>query len=161
MDRRRFLALAAGALGMAGCTDPAAPQPDVVAPTAPGPTDRDAALREAAVATELALITGYREVIDALADPPPQLRLFLADHLEHLARMSPEQALPMTASPVADRPSVRRLQRLEVRARKQHVDGCDAAGDPGLARDLCLMAGSEAQHATLLPALRRQLATDA
>ncbi len=159
MERRSFLALGAGVLSLAACTGQGEPLPDVVAPTAPDPVDPDAALRAAAAATELALIAAYSDVIEALADPPRRLRRFLSDHVAHLERMTPGASVPARPA-TAKPPTLRQLQRQEVQARKLHVAGCDAAVDPGLARELCLIAASEAQHATLLPDVRRRLAAD-
>ncbi len=49
------------------------------------------------------------------------------------------------------------LFEAERTARRQRVSACDGAVDPGLARDLCLIAASEAQHAAAL----RDLAEEA
>ena len=45
------------------------------------------------------------------------------------------------------------LAEAETVAQAQRATACDGAQDPGLARDLCLIAASEAQHAAALEAL--------
>jgi hypothetical protein len=45
------------------------------------------------------------------------------------------------------------LAAAEAAAQAQRAEACDAAQDPGLARELCLIAASEAQHATALHGL--------
>jgi hypothetical protein len=45
------------------------------------------------------------------------------------------------------------LAEAEARARRERTSACDAATDPALARDLCLIAASEAQHADVLATL--------
>jgi hypothetical protein len=42
------------------------------------------------------------------------------------------------------------LAAAESAAQAQRATACDGASDPGLARDLCLIAASEAQHAAVL-----------
>jgi hypothetical protein len=49
--------------------------------------------------------------------------------------------------------SLAMLAASESLARAQRAAACDRAVDPGLARDLCLVAASEAQHAALLDGL--------
>jgi len=48
------------------------------------------------------------------------------------------------------------LFEAERTARRQRVSACDGAVDPGLARDLCLIAASEAQHAAALRGLAEE-----
>lgn len=59
-----------------------------------------------------------------------------------------------TASPSATRPSaaetVAALADAEAAARRERIASCDAALDPALARNLVLIAASEAQHAAVL-----------
>jgi hypothetical protein len=45
------------------------------------------------------------------------------------------------------------LAEAETVAQAQRATACDGAQDPGLARDLCLIAASEAQHAAAIEAL--------
>jgi hypothetical protein len=45
------------------------------------------------------------------------------------------------------------LADAESAAQAQRATACDGAQDPGLARDLCLIAASEAQHAEALDVL--------
>jgi hypothetical protein len=47
------------------------------------------------------------------------------------------------------------LAAAETAARSERIAACDAALDPALARDLCLIGASEAQHATYLERARR------
>ncbi len=50
-------------------------------------------------------------------------------------------------------PSLTALARQERAASRQRTDACDEATGSALARDLCLIAASEAQHAVLLAGL--------
>jgi hypothetical protein len=53
--------------------------------------------------------------------------------------------------------TLRRLAEAERKAQRARVRDCDAASSPTLARDLCLVAASEAQHEAVL----RDLTTEA
>jgi hypothetical protein len=195
VDRRRFLVLAAGMVGMgatstslAGCTagtrDPA-PDPPGPAPVPRSPVaDPDADLRAAVAVTEMALIGQYRRTIEAFPERAAELGALMVQHEEHLSRVAPEAVAPSQApspqpaespqtaagpepdpSPVGSlapspasepAPTLARLAAAETAARAEHINSCDAAADPALARDLCLMAASEAQHAVVLADLRRR-----
>ena len=48
------------------------------------------------------------------------------------------------------------LAAAEAAAQRQRAAACDGAADPALARDLCLIAASEAQHAAALERLAAQ-----
>lgn len=67
---------------------------------------------------------------------------------------SPATTLP-TASPSPERVLVE-LSATESAARDQRIAACDAAVDPALARVLCLIGASEAQHAAALNRARRE-----
>lgn len=161
MERRTFLAMGAGALGLVGCTSgPGSPQGEAATPASQGSPDSDADLRSTAAQTEVSLILAYRAAMAAAPDHAVELRTFLAHHGEHLARMAPGRLVPDASDADHRRPpAVGDLARMEDRARKQHVTACDAARDPALARELCLMGASEAQHAWLLGELDRQPGT--
>ncbi|MCU0263911.1 MAG: hypothetical protein MUF09_09615 [Candidatus Nanopelagicales bacterium] len=172
MERRTFLALGAAAVGLTGCTsDPADPD-RTSAPTAPDvQRDLDAALREGVAASEVALIAAHRAAIAAHPELAAALAPLVAHHEAHLARVapgSPSGAGTPVASTSPDRsgspesspssvPSVAEtlaaLAAAESQAQAQRSTACDGAVDPGLARDLCLVAASEAQHAALLEGL--------
>lgn len=179
MDRRSFLVLGATALGLAGCTSDAdEPAPAPSWPSAPGPipaSDPDADLRARVAASELALIAAYRSAIAEFPRRADELQRFLDQHADHLARVAPDTALPAELSRPAE-PSasasasagsqdpgptitLNDLADAESAAQAQHVLACDAAQDPALARDLCLMAASEAQHAAVIESFGRRKAT--
>ncbi len=73
---------------------------------------------------------------------------------------SPEDAAPSGSPDASAAPSgspeerassvVSELAAAESAAHDQRATACDGAKDPGLARDLCLIAASEAQHAAAL-----------
>lgn len=174
MDRRSFLVMA-GALGLAGCTrQPSEPTPPGVQTTATGPTElpggaeADARIRADGAAAELALIALYRSAVLAMPARAERLRPLLEQHLEHLIRISPQspvpEPVPSMASPVtpseaaADRArgsvGLRDLGAAEADAQQQHAAACEAAEDPSLVRDLCLLSASEAQHVVALRQLR-------
>ena len=170
MERRTFLALAAAAVGLAGCTGQSPqPGPPSTPPTPITPDAPDAALRDEVAAGEVALIAAYRKAITADPQLAADLERFLAHHEQHLARVSPgyapdtssasapssgtpaspeASAAPPSASEVLDK-----LAAAESAARAQRATACDGAQDPALARDLCLIAASEAQHAAALAGL--------
>jgi hypothetical protein len=79
----------------------------------------------------------------------------MALHEEHLGRVAPEVVAAPTPA-VGLPPTLARLAAAETAARAEHIRSCDAAAAPALARDLCLMAASEAQHAVVLSDLRRR-----
>lgn len=158
MERRTFLAMGAGTLGLVGCTNGSgASHGEADTPASPESPDSDAGLRQTAAATEVSLIMAYHAAIAAAPDHAVELRAFRAHHGEHLARMAPDRAVPEASEAAGmNPPAVADLAGMEARARKQHVTGCDAARDAALARELCLMGASEAQHAWLLRELDRQ-----
>jgi hypothetical protein len=64
---------------------------------------------------------------------------------------SPSGAAEGTSEPSAS--VLAALVDAETGAQAQRAAACDGAQDPGLVRELCLIAASEAQHATALEAL--------
>lgn len=181
MERRTFLVLGAAAVGLAGCTsDPSVPAPPS-APAVPSvPSDPDARLREEVAASEVGLIAAYRSAIRAAPELTANLAPFVAQHEAHLDRVAPgyaEGGDSGSGSPPTDSPSpsgappgsppgaddatpVERassvlvgLAEAEAAAQAQRATACDGAQDPALARELCLIAASEAQHATALEVL--------
>jgi hypothetical protein len=169
VDRRTFLLLGAGAVGLAGCTSgPVEPGPRPPASTAPTPSDPDVRLRDEVAASEAALIAAYRSAIAASPTLVTALTPFLLQHEEHVARVAPEIEAAPSGSPDArpeaspagspvpdDRDTLAHLADLEAQAHEQRASACDGAQEPGLARDLCLIAASEAQHAAALTRLAR------
>ena len=176
MDRRSFLVLSATAIGLAGCTsDSSAPTPRPSAPEPIPAGDPDAGLRTRVAASELALIGLYRSAIVQIPKRAGELQRFLDHHEAHLARVAPDTAVPAEASAEPSAPTsasaapgpgdasptvtLKALARAESAAQAQHVVACDAAQDAALARDLCLMAASEAQHAAVIESFREKGAT--
>jgi hypothetical protein len=183
VERRTFLVLGAAAVGLAGCTsDPSEPVPPSAPAVSSAPRDPDARLREEVATSEVALIAAYRSAIRAAPELASDLAPFVAQHEAHLARVAPGYAeggeeASASVSPPPDSPSpsgaptgsppgsddatpVERapsvlivLAQAEAAAQAQRAAACDAAQDPGLARELCLVAASEAQHATALEVL--------
>lgn len=160
MERRTFLLIGSGSLVLTSCTSTSS-APETGAASVPGPADSadptaavatsDEELRQRSGAAEVGLIVAYRAAIEAGEQPPGRLAKFLAHHVEHLARVAPELVLPdPTASFSGSAPTTQELARLEARARRLHEASCDMAQGPALARDLCLMAASEAQHVSRL-----------
>ncbi len=171
MDRRRFLGFGAAALVLAGCTD--APD-DPIRPTASAQDqDPDATVRAEVAASEAALIGAYRDLIAAAPERASTLDPLLAQHEQHLARVAPQipasgadtdEGASATVSPepaasdgpgnpAPDEVGLAELAGLQARAVAQRTRACDAASDPQLARDLCFIAASEAQHAEFLAGL--------
>lgn len=169
VDRRTFLLIAAAAVGATGCTDRSAdPRPSASAP--PTPTDPDEALRRRVAESEAALIATYRAALADFPELAPTLEPILRQHSEHLERVAPgwtpppppaESPVPTTSgSPAGESPAARPAARpgavlsdlaaAESAARDQRIAACDAAVDPALARELCLIGASEAQHAAVL-----------
>ena len=67
--------------------------------------------------------------------------------------MSPSgsaSASPPEASAPSAADTLSALAAAETAAQAQRATACDAAQGPALARDLCLIAASEAQHASAL-----------
>lgn len=187
VERRRFLALGATAVALAGCTGQSSqpgPPSAPAAPTTPG--DPDASLREEVAASEGALIVAYRSAIATFPALAADLEPLLAHHEEHLARVAPGfvagTASPGTSQAPSSLPSsgssptgssssgssptgstssgssspravLVELATAESAANAQRATSCDGAQDPALARDLCLIAASEGQHASVLEGL--------
>lgn len=175
MDRRRFLMLCAGAIGLAGgaaglagCTSEPTPGPTDPPTDSPTPeqVDPDADVRAAAAKSEVALLAAYAR---ALADHPEmdeQLRPLMAHHEAHLDRLAPgatpaqvetRPSSPAAGSPSAAPPSpgstLSRLANAEGKAARSRGKGSQRATATDLARDLCLIAASEAQHRAILTRL--------
>jgi hypothetical protein len=177
VERRTFLVLSAAAVGLAGCTsDSSEPgPPSAPAPTRP-PSDPDARVRDEVAASEIALVAAYRSAIATSPELAADLEPFVAQHEAHVARVAPGFATSSTpsgsasmrgsasasanpsgsasASPSASARSVAdtlsALAAAESAAQVQRATACDAAQGPALARELCLIAASEAQHAAAL-----------
>jgi hypothetical protein len=175
MDRRAFLVLGASVLGVAACTGDGEPDagpdgsPVEPAPSQPPADDPDGPLRDRVAAAEAALIAQYRTVISERPRLADTLAPFLAHHEEHLARVAPgwgpgpvETPVPSASASAgpsgsaAPAPSgsaaeaLDRLARAERDAGRDRIAACDAAASGVLARDLCLISASEAQHAAVL-----------
>lgn len=161
VDRRTFLLLTAAAVGTSGCTD-RSPDPGPNPSTPRRPDDPDEALRVRVAESEAALITAYRAAVVGAPALAATLEPILRQHAAHLARVAPgwtPPSRPATASPEpsADPADVlSRLAATESTARDQRIAACDAAVDPALARELCLIGASEAQHAAVLAAAARE-----
>lgn len=179
VERRTFLVLGASLLGVSACTaDEVEVDPS---PTVPRPPvrDPDGPLRERVAAAERALIARYRTAITDSPGLAGTLAPFLAHHEAHLARvapgtggpepsasgaapsgsMSPSAPAPPSASaseptdsPPARDVLLRDLAEAEQDAFRDRLSACDGAASGVLARDLCLIAASEAQHAAVLDA---------
>jgi hypothetical protein len=167
VERRTFLVLGAMAVGLTGCTRGSVePDPTISQPPSPAPTDPDSRLRDEVAASEVALITAYRAAIESTPELAADLEPFLAHHEQHLARVAPgfpEGPTPGSSSTPSSEPSdtsigrtLAELAAAEVAAQTQRADACNGAADPALARDLCLIAASEAQHAAALERLAAQ-----
>ncbi len=168
MERRTFLVLGAAALGLAGCTSDRTDPPPPSAPAASSaPTDPDARLRDEVAASEVALISAYRAALQSSPELAADLAAFVAHHEAHLERVSPGylrsgdgtgspsgSGSPSGAAEGTSEPSaasvLAALLDAETAAQAQRAAACDAAKDPVLVRELCLIAASEAQHATAL-----------
>jgi hypothetical protein len=166
VERRTFLALGAAAVGLTGCTSGPADPDRTSAPTAPDvQRDPDAALREEVAASEVALIAAHRAAIAAHPELAAALAPLITHHEAHLARVAPGSAAASEGPQGTPAPTVEAqaslaaaqtlaaLAAAESQAQAQRASACDGAVDPGLARDLCLVAASEAQHAALLEGL--------
>lgn len=166
VERRTFLALGVTALGLAGCTgDRPSDAEGGSQPPRPPAQDPDAVLRERVAASEAALIAVYRAALAAHPDLAPELEPFVAHHEAHLARVAADRVnldAASDASPTAsdgDRDpdsvaaTLERLAEAEAAALRDRVAACDAAANSVLARDLCLVAASEAQHQAELAAM--------
>lgn len=182
MERRKFLVLGAAAVGLAGCTSGSSePTPPSQPPSPTAPEDPDGRLRDAVAASEVALIAAYRAAIEAESGLAVDLEPFLAHHEQHLARVAPDFEAesgspsasasaspseseaptgPEDSTPNENTPSagsaLAALAEVESAAQAQRASACNGAQDPGLARDLCLIAASEAQHADALAGLAAQ-----
>lgn len=165
MRRRTFLTAGLVVVATAGCTG----DPDVPPPSAPATeeSDADARARSEVAQSESLLIELYHDYIAERPELATLLGPFLAHHEAHLARVAPGSATPTAsgsaaASPSASEPSeeplsaatiVAVLADAETAAHRQRVRACDAALGADLARALCVVAASEAQHASVLTAL--------
>ena len=168
MERRTFLVLGAMAVGLTGCTlGTVEPDPTSSPPRSPAPTDPDSRLRDEVAASEVALIAAYRAAIESTPELAADLEPFLAHHEQHLARVAPGfpvgPASPSASTSGSSEPSdtsvgktLADLAAAEAAAQTQRAAACDGAADPALARDLCLIAASEAQHAAALERLAAQ-----
>lgn len=162
-----FLVLSAAAVGLAGCTSESSEAGPPSAPASAAPRDPDARIREEVAASEVALIAAYRSAIGAHPELAADLGPFLVQHEAHLARVAPgfvsDVATPVGSASASASPSsssesseagassvLAELAAAESAAQAQRATACDAAQYPGLARDLCLIAASEAQHAAAL-----------
>ena len=174
MDRRTFLVLAAAAAGTAGCTG----TEDRPGPTGstPAPPDPDDAIRVRVAESEAALIATYRAALDSAPALARTLVPLLRQHEEHLGLVAPPGWTPPVTSATgpsgssgssgssggpapAASPALSpapadallvELAAAETAARDQRITACDGATDPDLARLLCLVGASEAQHAAVL-----------
>ena len=182
MDRRTFLAIGAVALATAGCTaeDPDGLEP---APSAPTTQDPDAAIRRRVAGAEAALIDSYRRALQADPALAGVVGPLIRQHEQHLALVAAGgTAAPTPSASGAAAPSdttttsteaptasttptppdpARLLADLaaeESAARDHRIAACDGATDPGLARLLCLIGASEAQHARVLERAAEQVA---
>ncbi len=179
-------ASAAGLAGLAGCTPDPQPGPrPTAAPTTGSPSDPDGQLRARVAAGELGLIAAYRAALESNPVLAGELEPLLADHVAHLERVAPgtsaapdPNASPSAADPSASAPTtgapagtataapptrsrrktLRGLTDAESQALAERTTACDSAQSPALARDLCLIAASEAQHAQALADLKAGLA---
>lgn len=184
MDRRTFLALCVVAVGTAGCTGPSddadpGPKPPPDDPDAAVRTDV-AVSERALIALYATTLAAHPQLADALAP----LRAHHEAHLARVGAdpvgtpsgtASAPGSAPTgvsTASPgssgsdsasASARPaptptveeSLAALAGAEDLARAQRITSCDAAASRSLARDLTLVAASEAQHAAVLEGLAR------
>ncbi|MGB7979585.1 MAG: hypothetical protein WCF36_02200 [Candidatus Nanopelagicales bacterium] len=157
MDRRTFLGVSAAVLALTGCTgDPTGPVPP---PMPPGAQDPDETVRAEVAAAEIGLIGSYRDLIAREPARAAELGPLLAHHEEHLALVAPGVQAPApgvqapTASSAGAGTSLADLVRAETAAVGQRTTACDGALDAGLARDLCRIAASEAQHVDVLAAV--------
>lgn len=185
MERRTFLVLGAAAVGLAGCTsDPTDPGPPSAPAVSSAPRDPDARLRDEVAASEVALISAYRAALRNAPELAADLAPFVAQHQAHLDRVAPGYPASGDAdggsgsgagsgsgsSSASGSPSdaaegtseasassvLAALADAESAAQAQRAAACDGAQDPALARDLCLIAASEAQHASALATLADQ-----
>ncbi len=163
MDRRTFLGVSAAVLALTGCTGDSTDP--IRAGVAPGSQDPDEAVRAQVAASEIGLIGAYQALIAREPQRAAELGPLLAHHEEHLALVAPGMSAPAVSSEVptdgspapSDSPtpadtSLAGLVRAETAAVGQRTQACEAALDAGLARNLCLIAASEAQHADVLAA---------
>lgn len=172
MRRRTFLFASATIVAVAGC-GPDSPGPRPSGPPGSG-QDPDTEVRSSVALDEAALIAAYRATIHAHPDLAAELAPWLAQHEEHLGRVDPSAAVDPPASATARPPggtvagstgqvptrapaAVAELADLETRAREQRAGAGNRATSADLARALCLIAGSEGQHAAALTALAREL----
>jgi hypothetical protein len=178
VERRTFLVLTAAAVAATGCTsEPESTPPPTVAPTTASPADPDQQLRARVAAAELALIAGYQSSLESNPGLAGDLEALMADHRAHLERVQPAATTaiadpgataaatggpvdsPATTPPTrSPRKTLTVLAEAESLALAERTAACDSAQSPALARDLCLIAASEAQHAQALSDLRAGLA---
>lgn len=183
MERRTFLVLTATAAVLSGCTSEPESTPQLTtAPSTPSPADPDQQLRARVAAGELALIAAYQSAFESNPGLAEDLEALMADHRAHLERVAPgvttaEQepgstgpgaTASATAGPVdspattpptpSRRKTLTGLAEAESLALAERTAACDSAQSPALARDLCLIAASEAQHAQALEDVKAGLA---
>lgn len=121
------------------------------------PADPDAGLLVGLRSAELGLIAQYDAVIAQYPVLSARLTAMRADHAAHLAAVggSVSQASPnpSSASQLDIGQAVAGLAGAERSAASARIGDCRGAHDPGLARMIAAIGGSEASHAALLTAL--------
>lgn len=150
---RRTLLLSGAAVPLAACTDAPRPQPE--------PVDPDVALRDAAVAREQALLQEYDAALAAVPALAPVLAPLRADHLAHLASLSPTGSpapLPSPAAAPRVLPTEAKARRAAVLARLAGAERTAATAHATAALEasaaLCGLLGqlsaSESSHPVVL-----------
>ncbi len=170
VDRRAFLLTCAATVATAGCTS-TGPRPPAVPSEPPTVEDPDAGIRAQVGRSERELIEAYALAVAAVPALRTALAPLAAHHGAHLLRVTGEAppSEPAEAPPADARPTgaaggaapvdppieevLAGLMAAEQRALAQRGASCDRAVDPDLARDLALIAASEAQHADVVQAL--------
>lgn len=145
------LSLGAGLL--TACTSRTRPR------ATPRPVDPDTALRDAAVARELALLAAYDDLLATSPALAPRLGALRAEHEEHLRALGQAPPSPTPSSPAASPPSsppssplpggLVRLRALERSTAEAHAAAALTASRR-LAPALASLAASEASHAAVL-----------
>jgi len=124
------------------------------------PVDPDAGLLVGLRSAELGLIAQYDAVIAQYPALSARLTAMRADHAAHLAGVGgsvPEPSpTPSGASQLDMGQAVAGLAGAERSAASARIGDCRGAHDPGLARMIAAIGGSEAAHAALLAQLAAQ-----